>query len=93
MKDQKFSIMVDYTEYSLEHNLMLIIKKDGVPDMKNALCLNQTAKIVWQGIKDGLTFDQICDQIEELYATSGDIRRDATMFIDALISKGIISAQ
>lgn len=95
MNMSKEYIMLTHIKYKInvgeQERALIIPNKNGVPDMKNVLCLSDTSLDIWNMISEKLNRDQIIAEMCKKYNQEKEtIERDVKQFLCELLNKGYI---
>lgn len=71
--------------------VMVIATGKASKDFHGMIRLNQTGKLVWQGVADGLSADEIAHRLTERYSVDAEKAfLDVTNMIDQMEKAGIL---
>lgn len=95
MNNNKMYNVIEHIRYQIESELgmrvFIIPNRNGVPDMKNVLCLSDTTLCIWDLIVKEMGYDQIVNEVSKIYKKEvTEIEADVKGFLQSLITNGYI---
>ena len=75
-----------------QERILIIPNMEGVPDMRNVLCLSDTSLYIWKMIVEQKNVGQMVDEMSQKYKRGKEeLERDLKEFIEILLEKRYIS--
>jgi len=96
MDSNKRYMISEHIRYEIsagtQERVLIIPNMEGVPDMRNVLCLSDTSLYIWKMIVEQKNFGQMVDEMCQKYKRGKEeLERDLKEFIETLLEKRYIS--